>query len=112
MVFSEILKQYGDEATLHLSGTDMAAKVFIQPILSNRLDRRWREMTNLGERDTSRFYYFGPADAEIADYTAAVVTCGNKTYRFLKAEPFRVEGKVSHWEGILELREALFDGGA
>ena len=110
MVFSEILKRYGDDAVLNSNGTEIAVKVFIQPVLQNRLEGTWHKMTDLGERDTSRYYYFGPADVEIKNCEETYVTCREKVYDFLKAEPFRVEGQISHWEGILEQREALFDG--
>ncbi len=112
MVFSEILKKYGDLAVLSLNGNEVEAKVFIQPVIHNRLERDWHKMTGLGNEDISRFYYFGPAEVAIEDVENSYITCAGKTFDFLKAEPFRAEREVSHWEGLLRVRGEVFDGGA
>lgn len=108
-VFSEIVEKYGDPAVLYEAAGEKEIKTFIQPILTGH-DKPWLRMTNLGEADTSRYWYFGPADAEITDTKGTYISCLGRTFDFIKAEPFRIQGVVSHWEGILKIREETYDG--
>jgi len=95
---------------LHLGNEKKATKVFIQPVINNTDFKYWSEMTDLGEANISRYYFFGPSDIEITDCENSYLLCNGKEYVFLKAEPFKVEGQVSHWEGVLKIREELFNG--
>lgn len=111
-IFSEILMQHGENAVLRENGEEREIKVFIQPIINRAEDRTWHKMTELGEYDASRYYYFGPAEVEIGDCDGTCILYNGQEYRFLKAEAFRVEGKISHWEGVLKKKEEIYDGRA
>lgn len=107
-VFADILKRYGEASVIHSGQTETDVSVFIQPMVTNRTEQTWREMTELGECDTSRYVAFLPADAvcRVGD----VLTSNGTEYEFLKAEPFRVHGKLSHIEAVLKKREDVYDG--
>lgn len=108
-VFSEIVSRYGDEAILHMTTGTAAFRAFIQPVMAGHNSFRYK-MTNLGEENTGRYLLFGPAGMDIPDDGTAWITCLGKTYDILKAEPFRVQGRKSHWEAVLKIREEEFDG--
>ena len=108
--FTAILARYGETASLTHGGVTSSVRAFLQPVITRRTERVWRDVTELGERDTSRYLAFLPPDAE-AEPGDVLCTDGAE-YEFLKAEKFRVRGAVSHIEAVLSVREALHVDGA
>lgn len=107
--FSAIIKHYGDKAAIYKNSIEEEIKCFIQPVLSPSADKRvWSQMTELGERDTSRFFGFFPADAALDD--AEYIICGGVYYDIVRFEMFRVMGRDSHWEAVLTKREEDYIG--
>lgn len=111
-IFSELLRQYGEEAVLSTEAGESTVRIFLQPVIRMYRDGRYQEMTGLGELDLARYYYFGPAETAISDPGNTTLRCGGKEYVFLKAEPYKVGKTVSHWEGVLCGREEQADDGA
>lgn len=103
--FSGIIKHYGDRAVICRSSTETEVRCFIQPVMSSSADKKvWGSMTELGERDTSRFFGFFPADAPLDE--AEYVICGGVYYDIVRFEMFRAMSRDSHWEAVLTKREA------
>ncbi len=106
--FSRIIERYGDDAVLHGNGETTEIKCFLQPVMRRTHDRRWRDMTELGEKDTSRYYAFFPADAPLDG--CGYVSVGERDFDIVRKEAYIVEKRVSHWESILTVREEEYDG--
>ena len=71
----------------------------------------WREETVLGTRDRRRYYWFGDSTADISDPENTVIKTRGREFDVLRADAYIVEGDISHWEAVLELREeAAGDG--
>lgn len=108
--FVSVLESYGDDAIVYTNGVEHKIKAFINPVIGERYIKKWKVMTKLGETDQSTYYYFGPPDCEIWDCENSYVICNGKEYQFVRAEAYRVEGKTSHWEAMLKIREDDYDG--
>lgn len=108
--FSSILEQYGDDVVVYTDGKEHHVKAFINPVIGERYMKKWKSMTKLGEVDQATYYYFGPPDCEILDCENSYVICNGKSYQFVRAEAYRVEGHASHWEAMLKIREEDYDG--
>jgi len=99
--FEDVLKKYGQDAVVFTGGEERHVKAIVNPVISERYIKRWKTMTGLGEADNSSFYYFGPPECDIADPESSFVECGGRRYAFVRAEKYTVEGRTSHWEGML-----------
>ena len=108
--FTSILEQYGDNAIVYTNGKEHRIKAFVNPVIGERYMKKWKSMTGLGEVDQATYYYFGPPDCEILDCENSYLRCNGKSYQFVRAEVYRVEGKNSHWEAMLKIREEEYDG--
>lgn len=107
-VFSMLVERYGDDATLHKGDETFAARIFLQPVMTRAQDRRFSQMTPLGERDRGRFYAFLSA----GEWEELEYICHRGTeYTVLRMERYRVHGETSHLELLLEKREEEYDGG-
>jgi len=84
-------------------GTEETVRVFVQPMMTRRTERVWQKVTLLGDHDTSRYLAFLPPDAKSA--VGDTLEAQGETYEFLKAEAFKVNGKTSHVEAVLQKRE-------
>ncbi len=103
--FARILLKYGDTGVLYHGPEAKGVRVFIQPMMTRRTERVWNKVTRIGERDTSRYLAFLPPEAEAEAGDALSVD--GRDYEFLKAERFKVNGKASHIEAVLQLKEAM-----
>ena len=108
--FAKILEQYGDDAVVFTNGGEHHVKAFINPVISERYLKKWKTMTKLGEVNNATYYYFGPPDCDIDDSEESYVVMRGKSYRFIRAEQYFVEGEPSHWEAMLEIKEEDYDG--
>ncbi|MBE6948503.1 MAG: hypothetical protein E7456_01530 [Ruminococcaceae bacterium] len=108
--FASVLEQYGDDAVICVNGVERNIKAFVNPVIGERYMKKWKTMTKLGESDEATYYFFGPPDCEITDCDNSWLTLNGKCYKFIRAEAYRVEGKISHWEAVLRHREEEFDG--
>ncbi len=108
--FAAVLDRYGDDAVVYTNGENHAVKAFVNPVISERYLKKWKTMTKLGEVNNATYYYFGPPDCDIDDPENSHVTIRGKTYRFIRAEKYVVEGIPSHWEAMLEVKEEDYDG--
>ena len=76
--------------------------------MTRRTERVWQRVSLLGDHDTSRYLAFLPPEAE-SDIGDEIEIRG-EAYEFLKAEKFRVNGRVSHVEAVLRKREEARGG--
>ena len=107
-VFTKLLYKYGAPVVIHSDTGENHTKALVQPVMDRKSTKKWEEITRLGERDTSRYYFFGPPDITIAK--GMYVDYDGRLYDVIRAERYRVGGKASHWEAVLELREEIYDG--
>ena len=103
--FTQIIKKYGDIATVHSPDGDKTLKVFLQPILTDRAVKSWKTVTPLGQVDSARFRCFFPPDVVLDKYEQLWVECMGRKLDFVRAEPYRIGGRTSHWEAVLRVRE-------
>ena len=110
-VFSDILAAHGDPILLRRGDESRTFRGFIQPVMDRKGEKGRRSMTELGWQDTARYYCFGPAEMDLSHPEDATLVWRGKQYRCLRAEPYYVKGQISHWEAVLAIQEAEFDGG-
>ncbi|MGM9521835.1 MAG: hypothetical protein ACI3VB_05080 [Oscillospiraceae bacterium] len=103
--FARIIRRYGDKAVLQGEGGE--AVCFIQPVLSRNIEKTWKQMGGLGERDMARFYGFFPPEAKLEG--CGNLSCGGREYEILRAELFRGESEDSHWEALLRIQPEAAD---
>ena len=102
--FNGILSAYGEETLVTENGATQNLKTFIQPVLSKNDDGD-TDITPIGKKDTSIFYWFCPNTLNISDKNNTVITAGGTDYIIIKLKPYRFKGAISHFEGVLALRE-------
>ena len=105
--FAALIDAYGVDAVLVHGETSEQLHVFMNPILTNRSDKTWSAVTPLGARNKARYYCFCPPQADVAAPGAYLIVDG-KSYDFVRAEPYTVEGRVSHWEAVVKIREEAY----
>jgi len=110
--FASILRRHGVTSVISTADGQREVPSFIEPIISSPERNGWTDVTRLGERNASRWYWFGPPESDITDPENTVITVGGVSYDVLKAEPYVVNRKTSHWEAVLRIREDDYDGGA
>ena len=104
MGFSRILERYGQPTEIvYPDGTRKTVKAFVQPVMEKSSPK---SITLLGERDLAKYYYFGPAEAEIVSDDGTYVIFGTEEFDVLRCELYTVNGIPSHREGVLQKREA------
>ena len=102
--FNGILQSYGEDTVVTEESRVQRTRSFIQPVIEKKTGGPW-EITPLGRRDTSLFYWFCPDGVEIDSTERAVVTIAGTDYVIMELKPYRFGGKVSHMEGVLALKE-------
>lgn len=107
--FAGLIEAYGVEAALVRGGVSEPIHVFINPILTNRSDKTWRAVTPLGERNKARYYCFCPPELDLSTAGEIYLIVDGKSYDFVRAEPYTVEGQVSHWEAVVKVREEDYE---
>ena len=107
--FAALIDAYGVEAALVHGGISEEMRAFINPILTNRSDKTWSAVTPLGERNKARYYCFCPPQAGLDAAKDAYLIVDGKSYDFVRAEPYVVEGSVSHWEAVVKVREENYE---
>ena len=95
--FASILERHGIVSVISAGGEEREVASFIEPIMSRSELTSWIDVTRLGERNASRWYWFGPPDSDITDPENTVITVDGVSYDVLKAEPYIVNRRVSHW---------------
>ena len=111
-VFAGILRKHGVPAVIDDGTTQKTVKAFLEPIMSRAERMEWVDVTRLGERNISRWYWFGPPESDIDETKDTVITVGGTAYTVLKAAPYTVNGEISHWEAVLRKREEEYVAGA
>ena len=87
---------------------------FIQPVIEKKISGPW-EVTPLGRRDTSLFYWFCPEGVTIDRTENAVVTIGGTDYEIKELKPYRFSGRAvsyTHLEQARTFFSALNRGAA
>ena len=106
--FNGIISRYGEVTKISWQGTEIMTKSFLQPVINSSSGDK-KTITPLGEVNTTNYYWFAPADIKLdTDKQITIEACG-KTYELIKAEMFIAMGRVSHWEGVLRVRDE-YDG--
>lgn len=105
--FSRIIERYGDSAALYTAeGTESGCKCFIQPVMPRSAEKGCSVMTALGMCDKAGYYGYFPENAEVK--RCSWVICDGVAYDVTRAEKFKVNGKMSHWETVLRKREDTY----
>ena len=108
--FNGILQSYGEDTIVTEGERIQKTRSFIQPVIVKNASGPW-EITPLGRRDTSLFYWFCPEGVEFANPENAVVTINGTDYVIRELKPYRFAGGVSHLEGVLILKEVDYSDG-
>ena len=62
-------------------------------------------VSSAGVYDRERYLFIAQSSLSAAEEAGRTVTCGNVIYELRRAEPVTVGGALSHWEGVLRLKE-------
>jgi hypothetical protein len=108
--FADIVERYGMDVTIcGDDGVKAEARAIVQPVLDMGESSR-ETKTLLGTKDDSG--YFAALSPETEIERGDWLRWGNRDFDVLRAEKFYVNGKPSHIEAVLRIREEAYVGGA
>lgn len=81
----------------------LAARGFISPAEPKDLNGL-RGVSPAGVYDRERYFLVAESGAIAAGETELSVSCGTAEYELVRLEPVSVDGRLSHWEGVLRLK--------
>lgn len=105
--FGRILNRNGTDASLSDSGGEHSVKVFLVPEKMSFGDESRILRGSMGVSDESRYLLFFSGDFTFMGCSETVLQCGGHSYEFINCELFKVNGKASHYEALVKLREEM-----
>ena len=103
--FGKILEKNGTDAVFTDRKGRHSLKVFIVPEKMGFSDESRTYTGELGTSDDSRYLMFFSGIFEFDGCKNTEVFAEDRGYEFINCELFRVNGKPSHYEALIKLRE-------
>lgn len=108
-----MLRQYGSNVTVTAENTEPeSVRALIQAM--NYKSKAYPKDIWMPEGyfDSSHFSYIGPPECRLDQMRRAVLSCGEKSYRVIRAQSFEVENQILYlWAVLKELPGEETDGG-